>query len=124
MSMVTSPLSTSTPGPAVLVDALATEPARSRSPTLATSVDQETSIANVMLSVVRTPVTEHEPEAPPITEKSPLRIPVIAAPKVIVNSGVRSERIEAVTDHSAVGTVASRVTDEVEADEIGPAFPT
>ena len=122
--MVTSPLSTSTPGPEVLVDALATEPARSRNPTLATSLEQETSIANVMLSVVRTPVTEQEPDAPPITEKSPLSIPVIAAPKVIVNSGVLSERTEAVTDHSAVGTVASRITEEVEAAEIGPAFPT
>ena len=60
-SIVTSPLSTDTPGPAVLVDALTTEPAESCKPTFATSEVHETSMVNVMLSEVRTETTEQTP---------------------------------------------------------------
>jgi len=42
----------------------------------------------------------------------------------MVNSGVRSASTEAVSDHSAVGTVASRVTDVVVAADVGPTLPT
>jgi len=78
----------------------------------------------IMLSVVVGLVTEQIPEAPPITDMSVLENPVIDAPKVMVNSGVRSESAEVVSDHSAVGTVASRVTEDVVAAEIGPLLPT
>ena len=78
----------------------------------------------MMLSVVVRLVTEQIPEAPPMTEMSVLENPVIDAPKVMVNSGVRSANAETVSDHSAVGTVASRVTDEVVAADIGPTLPT
>lgn len=78
----------------------------------------------MMLSVVVRLVTEQIPEAPPITETSVLENPVIDASKVMVNSGVRSESTEAVSDHSAVGIVASRVTEEVVAADVGPLLPT
>lgn len=78
----------------------------------------------MMVSVVVRLVTEQIPEAPPITDMSALENPVIDAPKVMVNSGVRSESAEVVGDHSAVGTVASRVTEDVVAAEVGPLLPT
>lgn len=78
----------------------------------------------MMLSVVVRLVTEQIPEAPPMTDMSALENPVIDAPKVMVNSGVRSASTEAVSDHSAVGTVASRVTDVVVAADVGPTLPT
>lgn len=91
---------------------------------LATSAEQETLIVKMMLSVVLTLVTEQVPEAPPMTVMSALENPVTDASKVMLNSGVRSESTEAVSDHSAVGIVASRVTEEVVAADVGPLLPT